>query len=578
MKDLLRIMKYLKPYLSSLEGAFVLLLLSTGMNLFQPRLSQWAIDYGIDSGRISQVLLMAGGIFLSAALASFINYKSGVMLIQSAQGMSYDLRNDLYKKVSSFSFSNFDRWRTGELMVRCNSDVNTIRMFMRMGLFMLAQSILMIIGSLAAMYTTNTAMANLLACIMAGTLVFFFFIARFIRPIFIKMREFLDKLNNVLQENLAGAKLVRAFSQQKSEEEKFGKRNADYLKISVKAGYLLGVLIPLLFLIGNGALLAANWRGGIQVITGTETSGLTLGELVAFNNYAMMAVFPLLMLAMVLNFTAMAVASSKRVAELLDEESDIQEKAEPLILPKLSGKIEYRDVCFRYGHGENALDHISLVIQAGERIGIIGTTGSGKSSLVNLITRNYDVCGGTVFIDDQDVRDYSFKTIRSRITLVLQETILFSGTLEENVRFGRPDADFAEVRGAAEAACSLDFIEKKEKKWQESIGERGSGLSGGQRQRIALARALLSQPDILILDDITSALDLETESRIIENIYSRKEPMTTIIISQKINAVKRADRIIVMDKGKIIGTGDHESLLKDNNLYQKIDTTQRALA
>ncbi|HAK47503.1 MAG TPA: multidrug ABC transporter ATP-binding protein [Spirochaeta sp.] len=575
MKSLLKILKFIKPYMGRFIGAFILLLISTGLNLIQPKLSQWAIDSGIAEGSRLIIIGAAAAMLVSGLIGAMFNFQSGKMLIYSALGMSYDLRNTLFKHISSFSFSNFDKWRTGELMVRMNSDVDTVRMFIRMGLFMLVQSFFMLIGSLFAMYITDVRLANLMAVIMAFTLVLFIVLTKFIRPIFLKVRKALDKVNNVLQENLAGAKLVRALSRQEDEKKKFHNKNRSLYDISLKVGVLIGFLFPMLMFIGNGALLATLWFGGLEVGQGPDV--LTLGELVAFNNYAMMAIFPILMLAMVLNFIAMAIASADRIIELLEEKPALTEIPDAVVLDNIRGDVEFKNVCFKYGAGECAIENIDLSIKAGERIGIIGTTGSGKSTLVNLIPRYYDCSSGEITLDDVDVKNMSFESLRGNIISALQETVLFSGSIRDNIRFGRPDASDAEIERAAKDACAWEFITTKENGLDEEVGERGGALSGGQRQRIAIARSILAKPAVLILDDVTSALDLETETTILNNLYKRKERMTTIIISQKINAVKHADRVIIMDRGKITGIGQHGDLLKSNDMYREIENTQSVL-
>jgi ATP-binding cassette, subfamily B, multidrug efflux pump len=545
--------------------------------LVQPRLIEYVIDGGIKGNAVSMIIWGAAGIILTAIIAAALNLASNYTLIKASQLMGYDLRNALYRKVMSFSFSNLDRWRTGELMVRLNSDVNTVRMFVRMGMFMIVQALIMIAGTLVAMYITDPGMAHIMAIFMPLTLILFFGVAVMIRPLFMKARVALDELNNTLQENLAGAKVVRAFARQVQEKAKFALRNRKLYEVSLNVGYKLSLFFPLFFLIFQLATLIVLWAGGtalLHAVQARTATSLTLGKLVAFNNYATMAMFPLMMLGMVLNFISMAMASAVRLDGLLAEKPGIEEKPDARSLPALKGKIEFRNVSFRYGHGERALNNIKLTIRAGEKIGIIGTTGAGKSSLVNLIARFYDPEEGSVLVDDVDVRDLSFDTLRTRISIVLQETVLFSGTIRDNVAFSAPNASQADLERAAEIGCALEFISDKPEKWESSVGERGAGLSGGQRQRIAIARAIAALPDVIVLDDVTSSLDATTERLIVEGLYREFRNRTAIIISQKINTIRYADRIIVMEDGRIIAEGSHDQLLKSDSTYRTIYETQ----
>ncbi|MFW5737607.1 MAG: ABC transporter ATP-binding protein [Spirochaetota bacterium] len=583
MGALLRLFRYLRAYRGVVLISLVLTLLATGMNLVQPEIIQRAVDFGISQGDVRSVLVSALLLFVAAVLTGGLHMASGVLLVRAGQGMSYDIRNDLYNRVMSFSFGNLDRWRTGELLVRTNSDVNTIRMFIRLGLLMMIQSIVTLVGSLAFMYAKNPQLSRIMVVVLPGTLAVFFIFAHFLRPLIMKLRERLDALNNRIQENLSGAKVVRAFARQDHERALFGERNDAFLRLSLRVGYTFAIAFPFVFFLGQMAIVLPTWFGGIQVLEGMlepASMGLTLGQLLAFQGYALRAMWPIIALGMTLQFLTMAIASATRIQELMDDRPHIEEPEDARDLERLSGRIAFRDVSFAYGEGEPAVDRVSLEISPGEKVGVLGRTGSGKTSLAALVPRMYDVSSGSVLVDGHDVRTLSMRTLRERITLVLQETVLLSGSILENVgyayRNGSHDEPDETMRGAAELACALEFIEEKEHGWHEHVGERGAGLSGGQRQRVAIARAILADPDILILDDVTSALDAQTEKQIVTNLYRRLADKTVIIISQKINTVRMADRIIILDEGRIVAQGTHDELLAANEMYREIHETQSA--
>lgn len=560
-------------------ASFLLLVVSVALNLVQPKLIEWAVDFGIRDGTVTTVIAGGAGIFAAALVSSAFALASGYLLVRASQGLGHDLRTTLYRRVMAFSFSNLDNWRIGELMSRLNTDVRTVMMFVRMGLLMILQSLIMIAGSLVIMYATNVRLATVMAIFMPSTLVVFFVLAVFIKPLFMKVRSQLDRVNNVLQENLAGAKVVRAFSQADHEVERFGVENREFFRLSVKVGYVISMVFPLLFFIGNLAITVVVWVGGravIDAMQGVAGASLTLGQLVGFSNYAMLVMMPVLMLGFVLNFIAMASASATRISEVLKETPAVSPPEQPVERERLAGKVEFRGVSFGYGHGEDALHDVNLVVEPGERVGILGRTGSGKSSLAYLIPRFYDPRQGTVLIDDTDIRQYGFATLRTRVALVLQETILFSGTIRENIAFGRPEATQDEIEEAAELAAALDFIREKEDGFDEHVGERGMGLSGGQRQRVAIARAIVAKPDVLILDDATSSLDLHVERTVVDNVYRTLAGRTTFIISQKISTLRRADRILVMEGGTIAASGSHDELLEASEVYRQIYETQSA--
>jgi ATP-binding cassette subfamily B protein len=574
MIHLFRLFAYLRKFASFMIFSLVFLAISAILNLTQPKLIEWAVDSGITPGIVRNIVMCGVGIFLLGIVGNLANVISGYLLIRSGQGMAHDLRGSMFRKVVSFSFINFDKWRTGELMVRLNSDVNIVRMFVRMGLFMIAQSIVMIIGSVVFMFHTDVRLASIMALLMGGTLAFSVTIVSFLRPLFLKMRTRLDDLNNTLQENLAGAKVVRAFNRQSFEIGKFELKNRAFYMMAIRIGYFFSIVMPFMSFIGYLAITLILWLGGTEIIHNYHAgaTGFTLGQLMAFISYAMMTVFPLMMLGMLLNFISMASASAERIFQVLKETPGIPVPENPVVPEKIAGKIDFDGISFGYGEGEDAVQDVTLTIEPGERIGIMGGTGSGKSSLASLIPRLYDPRKGTIRIDGVDIKEYDPIELRRKIGIVLQDPILFSGGIRQNILYGNPEGGENVAEWAAQIAQAKPFID--EKGWDGSIGERGTGLSGGQRQRVAIARAVASRPAILILDDVTSSLDLETERKVTKGIYEELDDMTVLIISQRIQTVKMSDRIIVMDKGRISGIGSHDELIRNNEIYRKIAETQ----
>lgn len=579
MRQLIRMFRYLKRYRLLVFSSLVCMLISTGLNLVQPKLVEWAVDSGISAGSARLVLLGSAGILVSALIGSAMHFSSGMLLVRAGQGMGFDIRNDLFRHVMSLSFANFDRWRTGEILVRINSDVNTIRMFVRMGLLMIIQSTIMLVGSLIVMIATNARLSIIMVIILPLTFALFFLSASLIRPMFLRVRERLDAMNNAVQENLAGAKVVRAFATRDYECDRFDERNRGYMRLSLRVGYIVSAVFPFLFFLGQLSIVLISWFGGLAVIEeflSPSRYGLTLGQLLAFQNYALMAMWPIMALGMVLNFISRASASADRIEQLLAETPDIAERRGAIERERFSGKIEFKSVSFAFGGGENAVDSVNLSIEPGEKIGVLGRTGAGKSSLAALIPRFYDPTSGSVLLDGFDLRELSLRPLRKRIALVLQETILITGTIRENIAFARPDASDEEIEAAASIACALEFIESHPDRWDLHVGERGTGLSGGQRQRTAIARAILSAPDILILDDVTSSVDARTERQIVGNLYASLTDTTVIIISQKINTMLLADRIVLMESGRVVDTGTHAELLERSTMYREVYETQSA--
>ncbi len=584
MRPLFRLLTYLGAYRRNLLLSIIFMLMATGTTLVQPRLVEWVIDFGV-GGRDGRILWLGTlGLLGTATVGGLLHLASGILVSYSGQGMSYGIRNDVFRSILAFSFGNLDRHRTGELIVRSTSDVNTVQMFVRMGFMLMLQSLAMLVGSLILMFTMNPGLARIMLMIFAVTILLFFLLAAVIRPLIMRVRERLDEMNNALQENLAGAKLVRAFARQRHESNRFEARNRAYLEIALRAGYITALAFPFLFFLGQLALVAVTYYGGLTVIQQVDTpltERLTLGQLVAFNEYAMLAMWPILALGMTLQFMARAAASATRIVEVLDESPDIAEPPRPQALADGDSSIEFRDVSFSFGHGEPALSDINLRIASGEVVGLIGRTGSGKSTLAALIPRFYDPGKGAVLIGGVDVKQVKLAELRQKIVLVLQESVLLSGSIRDNIAYGlranNHDGQAAldtRLGRAAALARATEFIEAKSLGWNEPVGERGAGLSGGQRQRVAIARAIVRDPDILILDDVTSALDATTEREVVAGLQREMRGKTVIVISQKINTVRQANRILVMDDGRLVGAGTHDELLAGNQIYREIYQTQ----
>jgi ATP-binding cassette subfamily B protein len=571
MKALLRALRTLKPYWAAASGAFVSLLISGGAGLAIPALLQRAIDQGISAQELNVAINSALLIVATALARSLFTFLQGYLAARASQGVAYDLRNTLYAQIQALSFSYHDQSQTGQLLTRATSDVERVRMFIGMGLIHFLSALIMLIGSLILLFVIDWQLALIMLVLIPLTMVIFFFFARRARPLFTEVQQRLGNLNTILQENLVGVRVVKAFAREPYEIAQFEEANADLFEKNLEVGQLISAAIPLIFLIANVATLVVIWVGGRQVIGGR----LSVGELVAFNNYLLMTMFPMIMLGAILSMISQATASATRIFEILDAQSEVEERPGARPLPPVEGRVTFEDVTFRYfGSGDDVLSNVTFTAQPGQRVALLGATGSGKSTIINLIPRFYDVSEGQVLIDGIDVRDVTLESLRQQIGIVLQETTLFTGTIAENIAFGRPDAPHDEIVAAAEAAAAHDFIASFPRGYETPVGERGATLSGGQKQRIAIARAILMDPQILILDDFTSNVDFETELRIEQALEDLMEGRTTFIIAQRISTVQSADLILVLDDGEIADQGTHHDLLRASPIYADIYCSQ----
>jgi ATP-binding cassette subfamily B multidrug efflux pump len=566
------------PFVQPYRWIAVLLVLTVtlpvAMELVVPRALLFIIDEGIRLGDMNAIW-RGSLIMLAAALVGAVaTLGQGLCRAVLSQGLAFDMRNMLFGHVQSFSFGNLDHMQTGQLMTRLSSDVDQIRSFASHGLSLMLRALLMITGSVVMLLIIDWQLALVMVALLpvAGLLIWLVF--RAARPLFLIVQQKLAALNTIVQENLAGVKVVKAFVRERFEIDCFDDSNVAYMQQHIKVGRLLAVALPVLTVLTNLGIVAIIWLGGLGVIGGR----LTLGELVAFNSYLMIGMAPLLLLSNMLTLVSQAEASAERVLEVQD--------TEPLIRPapsvfdgKLAGRVAFENVSFHYDGnggdgGQPVLNGVSFTVEPCQRVALLGATGSGKSTLVNLIPRFYDVTGGRICVDGVDVRDWKPDALRSQIGMVLQQTTLFSGTVRENIAYGRPSATLEDVIAAAKAAQAHEFISAMSRGYDSMVEARGANLSGGQKQRLAIARALLVKPGILVLDDSTSAVDLDTEFHIQRALDKLMTGRTTFIVAQRINSVLNADQILVLSRGRIADCGTHQELLLTSEIYREIYDSQ----
>ncbi len=574
---------YIAEYKKSIYLVPFLVFLDVMCELSMPLLMARIVDLGIPGKDVAFITRIGVYMILLALGAILFGVINMYFTTRISMGFGANLRNALFEKVQAFSFNNIDHFSTASLITRLTNDVNNVQMTLMMALRMLLRAPLMLIVAFVLAYNINAELSIVLAIAIPLLAVGIFAIMKTAVRLFSTMQEKIDAVNNTLQENLIGIRVVKSFVRADFEIGKFKKSNDDLTEAGIKAVNIAILNLPLMMLVMNGATLAVIWMGGQMVFAGT----MGAGELVSFLSYIFQILFSVMMISMVILMSARAEASGKRLVEVLDTEIDITDK--PLALPEGSarpddavqvqrGKVEFRDVSFKYdrtGSGESVLCGINFTVQPGEVVGIVGGTGTGKTTLVNLIPRLYDVSEGAVLVDDVDVRDYPLETLREQIGVVLQKNVLFSGTIRENLLWGNPNATQEEIETACRDAQAHDFITSFPNGYETELGQGGVNVSGGQKQRLAIARAMLKKPKILILDDSTSAVDSATEQKIRASFYQSLAQTTVFIIAQRISSVREADKILVLDDGQIVGMGTHAELIAGNKLYQEINASQQ---
>ncbi len=521
----------------------------------------------------AETILLSTGLLIAAFVVTraFLAFAQTYNAERVSQSVAFDLRNELFAKIQRLSFSYHDRNQTGQLMIRATDDVEKVRMFIAQGLMMTVQALVILTTALIILFATNATLMLTLLPVLPLAMILFLVFGRLTQPLFMKVQQKLSRLNTILQENLAGIRVVKAFVREPQEQARFEQSAEDLMQQQIQVARIFSFLFPVVFLLMNVGQVLILYFGGRQIIYGS----MTFGEWQKFSLYLVFVFFPLGMLGMIITQMSQAGASAQRIFEILDAQSEVQDRPDAINLPPVRGHVTFENVTFRYfGSGEPVLKGVSFEALPGQTVALLGATGSGKSTIINLIPRFYDVTSGAVKIDGYDVREVCLDSLRSQIGIVLQDTTLFSGTVRDNIAFGRPEATMDQVIAAAKAAAAHDFIMSFPDGYDTMVGERGTTLSGGQKQRLAIARALLMDPRILILDDSTSNVDLATEAQIQRALTYLMEGRTSFVIAQRISTVRNADLILVLDKGQIVAQGTHRELMENSPIYAEIYSSQ----
>ncbi|HDR7601827.1 TPA: ABC transporter ATP-binding protein [Bacillus mycoides] len=571
MKSFRKLLQYLKPYMFFAIIGPLFMVLEVAMDLIQPTIMQHIIDVGIANRDLNYVIKM--GLLMIGAAAIGLIGGLGCMMYSTKAAVNFatDIRKDVFAKIETFSNKNRDSFGTGKLLTIVTNDITSIQSAMTMTLRVLVRGPLLFIGSIIIVFVTARDLFPILLVVVPVLLVAIVLIAGQSSGSFKRVQEALDKVNTKLQENLSGVRVIKAYVRQKYEISQFKKVNKNLTGINIRAIQIISLMMPIIMLVVNGGIVATLWIGGEKVFNGT----LQVGAILAFINYLNIILMSLMSISMVFIQIARAFPSADRVQQVLHTEVDITTEGDVYEPKQVDGNVEFKNVSYSYTkNNEYVLKDISFTVRKGEKIGIIGSTGSGKSTLAKLLPRLYDVDQGEIYIDDVNVKAYDLQKLRASIGFVPQKALLFSGSIEENLRYGKEDATYDELELASSSACATEFINKLEDSYQYNLTQGATNLSGGQKQRISIARALVRKPSILVLDDSTSAVDAKSESVIQEALRSRYSGTTTFLIASKISSIIDADKILVLDNGELVGSGTHEDLLATCEVYQEIYLSQ----
>ncbi len=564
--SLLRSFTFLKKYRQIALGVYGLALVSNGLAVVIPQTIRWIIDAGIIQQNMDILLMSLLGLLGLTIIKGLVDFALGRWTEVASQGVAYDIRNAIYEKLSSLSFSYHDRAQTGQLLARSISDVERIRFLTGRAILRLFQSSSLLLLTFIALLLMNPLLALLSMMLMPLLAYVAFRFGRIYRPLSLDLQHQLAEMTTVLEQNLRGAKIVKAFAQEKAEIQRFNDENRKWFSLAQAQVKVQTQHIPLLDFIASLSTVVIIWLGGRLVIE----EALTIGELVAFTTYLGQLISPVRRLGIIIPAVAMASAAGERIYTILDAQSEVNDVPDAIALPPIEGRVQFEDVSFSYFNQRLVLDRLNFEANVGEVVALLGATGSGKSTIINLIPRFYDVTSGRILVDDYDVRDVTLNSLRDQIGIVLQETVLFAASIRENIAFGLEEVTDAEVIEAAKAAQAHDFILAMPDGYDTKVGERGMTLSGGQKQRIAIARALLKDPRILLLDDATSSVDTETERLIQLALERLMVGRTSFIIAQRLSTVRMADKVLVLQGGRVAATGTHEELLEKSSLYAEI--------
>ena len=600
MSALLKTARFLSPYRLLIVGTLLTVILPVAMELVVPRLMRIVIDQGIMQSDMSVIWQGSAVMFLAAVVGAFATFGQGIFRARLSQALAFDIRNALFRKVMMLSHPDVDQLQTGQLITRLTSDVDVVRMFSSIGLSLLLRALLMVVGSMILISLSDVRLSFIawVLLLLTGVVLRWVFVRA--TPLFMVVQQKLAALNVVVQENLAGMSEVRAFVQERAQIQRFSTSNEELVDQNIRVGRLIAVSLPLIALFTNLGLVAMSWFGGSWVIS----DRITLGQLVAFNSYLMIGLTPLLLLSGMLAMFSRATASAQRIWEILDSEPAVQAPIKA-IPRKTEGRLEFRNVDFAYARrtnmpylmngredpeevsapngslapgirkqGERVLADLNFVIEPGQTVGLIGATGSGKSSLMYLIPRFYDVSAGSILIDGVDIREWDLSSLRRSIGLVAQHPSLFNRSILENIAFGEPGLSKEKAIQMAQMAQAHEFIQAETDDYDYVVEEGGTNLSGGQKQRISIARALAVDPQILLLDDATSSVDLETEAEIQAALQEVSRGRTTIIVAHRLSSIIHADLILILDSGRIESAGTHSELLEISPIYRELYETQ----